>query len=99
MLQQLRGEASQGIAVAGAGRFSGPIRVWIALKVTPGNFQRAAFEVDHVAVLAVAGEASARADYRPARDGVPAATRVSAGVAAILTSTSLTGWSVQARVT
>jgi hypothetical protein len=37
--------------------------------------------------------------YRPAGDGALAATLVSAGVAAILTSTSLTGLLVQARVT
>jgi hypothetical protein len=38
-------------------------------------------------------------DYRLAGDVALAATLVSAGVAAILTSTSLTGFSVQARVT
>ena len=38
-------------------------------------------------------------DYRLADGEPPDATRVSAGVAAILTSTSLTGLSVQARVT
>ena len=46
------------------------------------------------------GSGGARApDHRLAGDGVPAAIRVSAGVAAILTSTSLTGFSVQACVT
>jgi len=45
------------------------------------------------------GYAKACADHRAAGDGALVATRVSAGVAAILTSTSLTGWSVQARVT
>jgi hypothetical protein len=39
------------------------------------------------------------ADYRPAGKEALAAIRVSAGVAAILTSTSLTGFSVQACVT
>ena len=40
-----------------------------------------------------------RAVYRLAGDAAVAATRLSAGVAAILTSTSLTGFSVQAWVT